>query len=120
MVFRFDPCGSGGRTLRRDATDDGKARMEPPYNFGVTTRPHDWAWRTSGVCLYCVHCCQLQERIPIQRLGFPLRVVDPPVWGGADATPTCTWTVYRELSFVPESSYLRVGLTPGDEFGVAP
>ena len=112
VVFRFDPCGSGGRTLRRDATEDGKARMEPPFHFGVTTRPHDWAWRTSGVCLYCVHCCQLQERIPIQRLGFPLRVVDPPVWGGADAKPSCTWTVYRDPSRVPESAYERVGLTP--------
>jgi hypothetical protein len=112
VIFRFNPCGSGGRTMRGDGVDDGIARMNPPYGFAVTTESHDWAWKTEGVCLYCVHCCQLQERVPIQRLGFPLRVVDPPVWrAGADRS-SCTWTIYRDPSLVPESSYQRVGLAP--------
>ena len=59
-VIRFAPCGSGGRTYECG-----------PSSRSVTTEPHDWAWNTTGVCLYCAHCCQLQQRSPIARLGFP-------------------------------------------------
>jgi len=107
-VLRFDPCGSGGRTYRPDADEGTPARMEPPYGFGVTTRRHDWAWNTEGVCLYCVHCCQLQERIPIQRLGYPLRVVEPPTWP-AEGGAKCTWSVYKDPDLVPDEAYRRVG-----------
>jgi DNA-binding FadR family transcriptional regulator len=110
-VLRFDPCGSGGRTLRADANADGTARAGPPFGFGVTTGQHDWAWRTKGVCLYCVHCCQLQERAPIARLGYPVRVVEPPVWGTAEQRDYCTWSVYKDPQFVPAEAYRRVGAT---------
>ena len=113
FVLRFDPCGSGGRTLRSE-TAGGPPRMEPPFNYAVTTRPHDWAWNSEGVCLYCVHCCQLQERVPIERLGYPVRVVDPPVWPGR-ASQKCTWTIYKDPSFVPEDAYRRVGLARPSE-----
>jgi hypothetical protein len=108
-VFRFDPCGSGGRTLRSDANADGTARAGPPFGFRVTTEPHDWAWRTKGVCLYCVHCCQLQERASIARLGYPVRVVEPPVWGTAEPRGHCTWSVYKDPELVPAEAYRRVG-----------
>ena len=108
-VFRFDPCGSGGRTLRADANADGTARAGPPFGFRVTTEPHDWAWQTKGVCLYCVHCCQLQERASIARLGYPVRVVEPPVWGTAEPRGHCTWSVYKDPQLVPAEAYRRVG-----------
>lgn len=108
-VFRFDPCGSGGRTLRSDANADSTARVGAPFGFGVTTGRHDWAWRTEGVCYYCVHCCQLQERVPIARLGYPLRVVEPPVWGTAQPREYCTWSVYKDPRLVPAEAYRRVG-----------
>ncbi|HZD68107.1 MAG TPA: hypothetical protein VFA45_04035 [Actinomycetes bacterium] len=107
-VFRFDPCGTGGRTYRQDA-EGGPPRMLPPYNYAVTTRPHDWSWGKRGVCLYCVHCCQLQERIPMRQLGYPLRVVDPPTWPQARAGGKCTWYVYKDPAQVPEEAYRRVG-----------
>jgi len=110
-VFRFDPCGSGGRTLRADANADGTARAGPPFGFGVTTGQHDWAWRTKGVCLYCAHCCQLQERASIARLGYPVRVVEPPVWGAAEQRGYCTWSVYKDPELVPAEAYRRVGAT---------
>jgi hypothetical protein len=110
-VFRFDPCGSGGRTLRADANADGAARAGAPFGFGVTTGQHDWAWRTEGVCLYCVHCCQLQERAPIARLGYPVRVVEPPVWGTAEPRGYCTWSIYKDPRLVPDEAYRRVGAT---------
>jgi DNA-binding FadR family transcriptional regulator len=108
-VFRFDPCGSGGRTLRADANADAVARVGPPFGFGVTTQEHDWAWRTKGVCLYCAHCCQLQERASIARLGYPVRVVEPPVWGTTEPREHCTWSVYKDPQLVPAEAYRRVG-----------
>ena len=109
-VVSFDPCGSGGRTHRPDTTSDGRARMEPPYGFAVTTGRHDWAWQREGVCLYCVHCCQLQERVPIQRFGIPLRVIDPPTWPASRQGGKCTWSIYKDPQAVPASAYQRVGL----------
>ena len=116
-VVRFDPCGSGGRTLRADANPDGTARVGTPFGFGVTAGQHDWAWGTKGVCLYCVHCCQLQERAPIARLGYPVRVVEPPVWGTAEPRGYCTWSVYKDPGLVPAEAYRRVGAAkpPGDD-----
>jgi DNA-binding FadR family transcriptional regulator len=108
-VFRFDPCGSGGRTLRTDANPDGTARAGAPFGFRVTTEEHDWAWQTKGVCLYCVHCCQLQERAPMARLGYPVRVVEPPVWGTTESRGYCTWSVYKDPQLVPAEAYRRVG-----------
>jgi hypothetical protein len=108
-VLRFDPCGSGGRTYRPDHEEGTPARMEPPYDFAVTTREHDWAWNMKGVCLYCVHCCQLQERVPIERLGYPLRVVDPPTWHRGEVGGKCTWSIYKDPALVPEEAYRRVG-----------
>jgi len=108
-VFRFDPCGSGGRTLRADANADGTARVGEPFGFRVTTEQHDWAWQTKGVCLYCVHCCQLQERASIARLGYPVRVVEPPVWGTAQPRDYCTWSIYKDPQLVPAEAYRRVG-----------
>jgi hypothetical protein len=109
VVFRFAPCGSGGRTYQDDP-EGGPPRMEPPYNYAVTTDQHDWAWNTRGVCLYCAHCCFMQELIPIRRIGYPIRVVDPPVWPEARGGGRCTWTVYRDPSLVPPEAFRRVGM----------
>jgi hypothetical protein len=121
-VLRFDPCGSGGRTYRPDADEGTPPRMVPPYNYAVTKRKYDWAWNTEGVCLYCVHCCQLQERAPIRRFGYPLRIVDPPVWPGG-AERKCTWSVYKDPSLVPDEAFRRVGAErpprPGPPAGTA-
>lgn len=108
-ALRFDPCGSGGRTYRDDPDEGGPPRMEPPYNYAVTTARHDWAWNKEGVCLYCVHCCQLQERIPIARFGYPVRVVEPPTWPAARAGTKCTWYVYKDPSLIAPDLYEQVG-----------
>jgi len=110
-VVRFDPCGSGGRTYLPDAEEGTPPRTEPPFGFAVTTEEHDWAWNAKGVCLYCAHCCQLQQRIPIRRLGYPVRVVDPPRWP-AEGKATCTWSIYKDPSLVPEEAYRSVGERP--------
>lgn len=103
-VLQFAPCGSGGRTYEDTDRDSGE----------FTTGEHDWAWRTKGVCLYCVHCCQLQQRAPIERLGFPLRVVEPPVRpsGGSPGRAVCTWSLYKDVSKVPARAWTDVGAVP--------
>lgn len=109
--FRFAPCGSGGRAV--DATiTNGQPRSGHPFDFAVTTKPHDWAWNKTGVCSYCVHCCLLNEVMPIDRLGYPTRVIDPPVWNHGDGPTACTWWVYRHPSLIPDEIYTRVGRTP--------
>jgi hypothetical protein len=94
VELTFDPCGSGGR-------------LRAAERFGVTEEAHDWAWNEAGVCHYCVHCCVLQQLEPIDNLGHPVRVIDPPLEPGAP----CRWTVYRDPADVPEEAYRRVGRT---------
>jgi hypothetical protein len=113
MVVRFDPCGSGGRSMRGDPIEGTGSRVLEPYEFGVTQGKHDWAWNQEGICYYCAHCCLTLEKLPAERWGHPVRVVDPPVWGGsAEAQSTqrkCTWTVYKSLEAIPEEAYRRIG-----------
>jgi hypothetical protein len=109
--FRFAPCGSGGRSLDPRITGDAP-RAAPPFGFAVTTTAHDWAWNTVGICSYCVHCCLLNEVMPIDRLGFPTRVIDAPTWNAANPVTTCTWWVYRDPADVPDHIYQRVGRDP--------
>lgn len=116
-AIRFDPCGSGGRTMRDDPDTGTGPRIEAPWNFGVTQEAHDWSWNKKGVCLYCVHCCQLNERMPMRRFGYPTRVVEPPVWPEAREGSKCTWYVYKDPALVPEEIYRRVGATKPARLG---
>lgn len=118
-ALRFDPCGSGGRTLRDDPDTGAGPRIGPPWNLGVTTRPHDWSWNKAGICLYCVHCCQLNERMPMRRFGYPTRVVEPPVWPEARNGGKCTWYIYKDPALVPEAIYRRVGAAKPRRLGGA-
>jgi hypothetical protein len=112
-VVSFDPCGSGGRSMRGDEIEGTGSRVLAPYEFGVTQEPHDWAWGETGICYYCAHCCLALEKLPMERWGEPVRVVDPPRWGGSPDAPEtrrqCTWTVYKTLEAIPASVYERVG-----------
>ena len=116
-VVKFDPCGSGGRSNRGDPIEGTPPRPQPPYEFGVTTEEHDWAWNEKGVCHYCAHCCFALERLPAERWGHPVRVVDSPLYPEetSGATPKkCTWTIYKRLDAIPEEAYRRIGLTKPD------
>ena len=109
----FDPCASGGRILRGDPIEETGSRCEPPYSFGVTEEEHDWAWNKKGVCYYCAHCCLALERIPAERWGHPVRVVDPPLYPqdvGGEEEKKCTWTIYKRLEDIPSEVYERIGL----------
>jgi hypothetical protein len=104
-VMSFDPCGSGG-VMRRGEPERGKrSRAQAPYSFAHTTRGHDWSWGRTGVCVYCAHCAVVNEILPIEQLGTPMRVTDHPESPG----DPCRWTVYKSPELVPDSVFARVG-----------
>jgi hypothetical protein len=121
FILRFDPCGSGQRTVRGDWIEDTPARMEPPYNWKVSEEPHDWNHYTPGVCLYCSHCIILMEHMPMDRFGYPVRVIDPPVYPDTDKDPDvrqkCQWTMFKDPTTVPAELYERTGRKRPDAFG---
>jgi hypothetical protein len=121
FILRFDPCGSGQRTIRGDWIEGTPARMEPPYNWSVTEEPHTWNHNEPGVCLYCVHCIILMEEMPIDRFGYPVRVIDPPRYPDTDRDPArrqkCQWQMFKDPTAVPEEYYARVGRTKPRSFG---
>jgi hypothetical protein len=120
-ILRFDPCGSGGRTVRGDWLENTPPRMEPPYNWKVSEEEKSWNHYAKGVCLYCSHCIVLMEEMPIDRFGYPVRVIDPPVYPDTNRDPAvrqkCQWQMFKDPTKVPEEYYTRVGRTKPDTFG---
>ena len=111
FVLRFDPCGSGGRFVRGDTIEGTPSRMEPPYNWTVSAEPHTWNHGKIGICHYCTHCIRLMEEMPIDLFGYPVRVVDPPVYpdNDPDNRQYCQWQMFKRPEGVPAEYYERVG-----------
>lgn len=119
-ILRFDPCGSGGRTLRGDTIEGTPSRMEPPYDWTVSQEPHTWNHGQTGICHYCTHCIVLMEELPMDRFGYPVRVIDPPQYGAKDENGNwqkCQWQMFKDPTKVPEEYYARVGRTRPEVFG---
>ena len=119
-ILRFDPCGSGGRTLRGDTIEGTPSRMEQPYGWTASREPHPWNHFEAGVCHYCTHCIRLMEEMPIDRFGYPVRVIDPPHLGATDADgkpEKCQWQMFKDPTKVPEEFYERVARKKPDAFG---
>lgn len=104
-VLAFDPCGSGGRMRRGDAALGQQSRTEPPYSFGATEGAHDWSWQQEDVCLYCAHCSVVNEILPIEQMGAPMRITEYP----RDPGDQCRWTIYKDRDQIPDWAYARVG-----------
>jgi hypothetical protein len=111
FVLRFDPCGTGGRVVRGDNVEGTPSRMEAPYNWTVSSEPHPWNHGKKGICHYCTHCIRLMEEMPIDRFGFPLRVVDPPIYpdNDPDNRQKCQWQMFKNPATIPDEYYTRVG-----------
>ena len=105
-VLSFDPCGTGGR-MRREG------RTRPPFGFAEVDGAYDWTWGKQGVCLFCAHCSFVNEIVPIEQHGVPMRVTEYP---DAPGKP-CTWTVYKAPELVPDRAYERVGKRRGGQRG---
>ena len=125
-ILRFDPCGSGGRAMRGDWVEGTPSRMEPPYEWRVIEGAYDWTDGKAGVCSYCNHCQVLMEHLPMDRFGYPVRVVEPPLYptrdgvrvdDRSDARQRCSWTMYKDPTGVPVEIYTRAGRTKPAAFG---
>jgi hypothetical protein len=95
--------------------------MEPPYEWTVTEEKHSWNHYTPGVCLYCTHCIILMEEMPMDRFGYPVRVIDPPVYPDTNKDPNvrqkCQWQMFKDPTQVPAEYYERVGRKKPEAFG---
>ncbi len=119
FTWRFNPCGSGGRSMSTDSVEGSPPRMESPFNYGVTQEEYDWAWNKKGVCYYCVNCCMVMQLMPIDHFGYPVRVTEPPTYPN-DGTAKCTWHVYKDPAKVPERYYTDVGRQKPKSIPVTP
>jgi hypothetical protein len=119
FIVRFDPCGSGGRIVGGDAIEGTPPRTEPPYGWSVSEQPRSWNHFQRGVCHYCTHCIRLMEEWPIDRFGYPVRVVDPPVYDPErpERSGKCQYQMFKDPTAVPAEYYARVGRTRPQTFG---
>ena len=107
-IMEFDPCGTGGRMRRGDPERSQTPRTDPPFSFSVVQGAYDWTWGERGVCLYCSHCAIVNEILPIEQHGTPMRMTEYP----RDANDPCRWTVFKDPQRVPEEAFRRVGKQP--------
>ena len=105
----LSPCGSGGRITAGDGYSGTGSRAEAPYYYRFLEREHDFSWNKKGVCPYCAHCCLTYEKLPIERLGYPVMVVEPPSY--RDDVAQCRFTLYKDPREVPAAAYERLGET---------
>ena len=103
-VLSFDPCGTGGRMRRA-------GRAGAPFGFADVEGAYDWTWGERGVCLFCAHCSFVNEIVPIEQHGAPMRVTEYP---DAPGKP-CTWTIYKAPELVPDRAFERVGKRRGGQ-----
>jgi hypothetical protein len=115
----WDPCYTGGRTRRGDTRSGRPPHSAEPYDYAVNTAPHPWSWSHTGVSGYCMHCCILHEIMDVEQTGGYLQQW---VTGYSDdpAEP-CRYIVYKDVDWIPEAYYTRIGKTkPRVMLGCAP
>jgi len=104
-VITFDPCGSGGSMRRTRELDKAPPMTGSPYNFRKTTKPYPWSWSKADVPYYCTHCCVWSEMLPVELIGYPLRVC----LFNEDPEKPCAWAFYKKPELIPEEYFTRLG-----------
>ena len=104
-VLSFDPCGSGGRMRRTGQLDRIPPRTGPPFHFGVTSNAYPWSWGKKGVPYYCLHCCIWSEILPIEWIGYPIRITDYT----DDPEEPCRFLFYKDPKRIPHYFFERIG-----------
>ncbi|MEW6554290.1 MAG: hypothetical protein AB1384_08405 [Actinomycetota bacterium] len=104
FTFLMDPCGSGGRLLR-------KGSYGPPLDFARTSRAYSWSFGREGFPYYCTHCSFINESMPIRYNGIPAWPLDPP----ERAEDPCRWYIYKDARAIPARFYERYGVEKPEE-----
>lgn len=107
-VLSFDACGTGGRMRRGDPLVGSGSRLEAPYNFLNVEGAYDWTWNRKGVCAYCSHCAVVNQILPIENLGRPMRMTLYPENPG----DPCRWIIYKDPQNFPAEAFTSVGKQP--------
>ena len=92
-------CGTGGRMRRA-------GRHEPPFGFGITSKPYNWSWGRAGVPWYCVHCALPRGIMAIDTCGCPIRVHEFP----DDPDKPCRVIFYKKPELIPEKYFIELGM----------
>lgn len=106
-VLSFDACGTGGRMRRGDPVAGSGSRLDPPYNFLNIQGAYPWTWNRQGVCAYCSHCAVVNQILPIEGLGRPMRMTEYP----DNPNDPCRWIVYKNPNAFPDQAFAAVGKT---------
>jgi hypothetical protein len=104
-VLSFDACGTGGRMRRGDPLVGSGSRLAPPYNFVNIEGAYDWTWNRKGVCAYCAHCAVVNQILPIEGLGRPMRMTLNP----ENPNDPCRWIIYKDPHGFPDEAFTSVG-----------
>lgn len=104
-VMSFDACGSGGRMRRGDVLVGSGSRLAAPYHFLNVSKAYDWTWNKEGVCAYCAHCAVVNQILPIENLGHPMRMTKYPM----NPHDPCRWIIYKDPHGYPPEAYTSVG-----------
>ncbi len=106
-IIELSPCGSGARMALGDPTVGNGSRLLPPYEFAVVAGAYPWTWGRPGVGAYCSHCAIVNQILPIEWLGSPMRGTDRP----RDMREPCRWFIYKSRQAVPDEQFTNVGKT---------
>lgn len=107
-VLSFNACGTGGRMRRGDPLAATGSRMASPYNFLNVEGAYDWTWNRKGVCAYCAHCSVVNQILPIEKLGHPMRMTQYP----ENPDDPCRWIIYKDATAFPIEAFSEVGQRP--------
>lgn len=100
--FLLDPCPTGGRMRKT-------GRLQPPYNFGITSRPYPWSWSRAGIPWYCIHCSLCRGIMAVETCGYFVRVHEYPE-GPEAAKGQCRLIYYKKPDLIPEKYFKELGL----------
>jgi len=94
FTFVLDPCGSGGRLIRR--SDDPRYR---------TKGAHPWSHMKANIPYYCIHCFFIWEIRSIETVGYPRVVYEIPETPG----DPCIQLMYKDPNKIPDIYFERLG-----------
>ncbi|MFC2044572.1 hypothetical protein ACFLT8_05225 [Chloroflexota bacterium] len=105
--FIWDPCYTGGRPRRGDPNSNTPPRTGPPYYYNGTQVPHPWTWGKTGVSGFCIHCAWIHNIADVEQRGYLQWVTGYP----DDPFKPCTYIAYKDVDWIPEEYYTRIGKT---------
>lgn len=104
-------CGSGGMLV-------AEGMYEGPNGFHKFETPTTDTWMETGLPLYCAHCHNVHEVIPIREIGQGAQY-----WMHESPFPRkpgdrCVHLVYKDARDIPEKYYDRLGIKKDNDKAV--